>query len=43
MIIRDDKDIVNDHESSNEQEDTPLVGVSRESITQPVQVDMFVA
>lgn len=43
MIIRDDRDIVSDHERSNEQEDLPSVSASKVSIAQLVQGDVFKA
>lgn len=41
MILRDDGDIVSDHESSDEQEDLSLVDA--ENIVRPVQEDVFMA
>lgn len=36
MFIKDDRDIISDHESSNEKENLQLVGLSKESIAHPV-------
>lgn len=42
MIIRDNWEVVNDHNNNSNQEDMPLIGDSEENIGPLVQGDVYV-